>query len=377
MQPSPSHSAASIPQVIASQLQQEILSNCQPGERLPTVDQLARRFKVSRHSISMALGILAREGMIEKAPKRGICVASKPSRATVGIYCELDLLSYPNERYFSSLLAHARRQLESEGFDAFVYLGRCHAEERPAESTCPQFIADLRRGSIQALIIVTSAQTDEWHKRWKSLGIPVVGDPMTEDRLYHNTPEMLRAGLEALAAQGCRKVAMLGWGQSAPIEDFVVIASKLGLRIDPNLVRNDLHPLHPGSAWEEFREVWMASKDSLDGLLLTDDVLLPDVVQSILSMNISVPDRLRIATMTNGPLLFPLPFPATLLEVNVQACADILVKMLMRKLGRRSLGPVSRKRPFTVKAYRPGLGTCDLPLSPITESTSPKAKSFE
>ncbi len=62
-------------QSILSQLRQQILTGqYRPGEKLPTEMELAKRFGVSRSTGADALNTLAREGLVQRAPRRGTIV---------------------------------------------------------------------------------------------------------------------------------------------------------------------------------------------------------------------------------------------------------------------------------------------------------------
>ncbi len=65
-------------QAIASQLHQQILAGqYRPGEKLPTEMELVKRFGVSRATAADALNTLAREGFVQRAPRRGTIVNSR------------------------------------------------------------------------------------------------------------------------------------------------------------------------------------------------------------------------------------------------------------------------------------------------------------
>ena len=127
----------------------------------------------------------------------------------------------------------------------------------------------------------------------------------------------------------------------------------LGIEADPSLVRYDLHPAQPGSGWEEFREIWTATVGRPDGLLITDDGLLDEVAATIAELGITVPDQLRVVSLTHATPARALPFPMTLLEVDTATAARILVEILLQQMGRQPTGPASRQIPFVVKQFPP------------------------
>ncbi|MGI9277671.1 MAG: phosphonate metabolism transcriptional regulator PhnF [Endozoicomonas sp.] len=65
-------------QDIASALEQEITSRFQPGEYLPSEQQLAGRFQVNRHTLRRAVDDLVAKGVVQRQHGRGIMVNSLP-----------------------------------------------------------------------------------------------------------------------------------------------------------------------------------------------------------------------------------------------------------------------------------------------------------
>lgn len=64
---------------IADDLRGQIASGVyKPGDKLPTEMELARTYGVSRGSSAQALGALAREGLVQRAPRRGTIVSAFP-----------------------------------------------------------------------------------------------------------------------------------------------------------------------------------------------------------------------------------------------------------------------------------------------------------
>jgi len=343
----------SIPERIAAKLRVEIAAKHVAGDRLPTVLELAQRFDVSAHSITSALEIIFGEGLIEKSPGRGIRVAERrrPQRA-VGIVSEYDFLHSDGSPYFRSLAYHVRRLLREEGVSSQFYIGHSLPGEKPEEPTCEAFLSALGSDAFSGLVVLTAPDKQAWREIFQSNSLSVVG-VNSDCKALLDYPAIVRAGLKSLRAEGCRRVALLGWGQSVPSEIFASEARELGLETSPALIRHDLHPDEPGSGWEEFREIWTATQDKPDGLLITDDALLPDVAASIGELGICVPEQLRVVTMTHGQSYGFIPFPITMLDIDTAAAAGILVGHLLHKMGLRDSPPPSSDIPFTVRPARP------------------------
>ena len=103
---------------------------------------------------------------------------------------------------------------------------------------------------------------------------------------------MLEAGVEQLVAQDCRKLALLAWGHTA--DSFESCLAAHGLEFHHQWCRHNLEPSLPGAGWEEFREIWAASPEKPDGMLILDDVLADDAARAISELRLQVREQLRL-----------------------------------------------------------------------------------
>lgn len=63
---------------ISKALRKEIGEHYQPGDRLPTEPELAKRFAVNRHTIRRAVDSLIAEGLVQRQHGRGTFVTTPP-----------------------------------------------------------------------------------------------------------------------------------------------------------------------------------------------------------------------------------------------------------------------------------------------------------
>jgi DNA-binding LacI/PurR family transcriptional regulator len=105
-----------------------------------------------------------------------------------------------------------------------------------------------------------------------------------------------------------------------------------GAECNEQWVRSAVPPSVPGSGWEQFREIWSASENKPDGLLVTDDVLFRDVALGILDSRVQVPDQLEVVTHANRGSGIHYPFPVTRLEVDPNEYASHLAGTLIKRL---------------------------------------------
>src|SRR5581483_1281228 len=105
-----------------------------------------------------------------------------------------------------------------------------------------------------------------------------------------------------------------------------------GVSYRPDWVRCDLHPNQLGAGWAEFREVWTSHKEKPDGLIITDDILAPDVCTAIHDLGLKVPDQLMLVAYSNKGCPFRASLPLTKLEYDTDAHAREIGELLLRLL---------------------------------------------
>jgi LacI family transcriptional regulator len=158
-------------------------------------------------------------------------------------------------------------------------------------------------------------------------------------------PGMLRLGVETLISKGCRKLAMVGWGyrwvgDAGEMDDFRKTVEAHGLDFRPDWVQTSMAPAK-GSGWEDLREVWRASRTRPDGLLIADDMLLPDVDLAIRELGLRVPDQLQVVLATSRDLPHQASFPLTRIENDMDDFGDKMVEILFDLMAGRQ--PATRQ----------------------------------
>ena len=95
-----------IPQQVAEHIREHIVSEgLRPGDRLPTEQDLADRFGVSRISVREATKALGFIGVIESAPKRGLTVGQMDMERAVGLLgFQFAVSQYPKKQLLQARL---------------------------------------------------------------------------------------------------------------------------------------------------------------------------------------------------------------------------------------------------------------------------------
>jgi len=328
-------------QQVADELRELIGREYRPGDRLPSVEELAARYRVSVVPIREGLLALAHEGLVVRKRRWGTFVAEPlADDRHVAIFCELDN-TRPRCSYFFRRVPQALRGfLQAQDIPSRAYIGLLTEPEDGAAPTsaCEEFFHDLEGDRFSAVIEFNS--DDRLRPRLR--------EAIAAKGLAHIPPEsihidyfgMLDMGLRRLREVGCRRVATLGVvsgdlpvAASQTREDILARAYRAaGLECHTEWCRGDLDPKLPGAGWDMFREMWVARGEKPDGLLVTDDVLFGDVTKAILAMQIAVPERLHVVTHSNrGSGLF-YPFPVDRLETDPDEYAALFAKILADRM---------------------------------------------
>jgi DNA-binding LacI/PurR family transcriptional regulator len=321
---------------IASVLRNEIMATARAGDRLDSERALAKRFDVSVLTVREALGSLVREGTIQRRRGSGTVVTDPSSGRHVGVLVDLDI-AHRMTYFFRRVALKVQTDLESQGIPARLYTGRfAPGQPEQTDLTAFELLADLDRGRISTIVPI-AAPGGPWMERVAAANVSLVPDPRSPVSLVHvDYGDLVRKGVRALLAKGRRNIALLGYGALQGPEAISAFDDELraaGLSSNPKWVRFDQDPKNQGAGWEDFLEVWSASRDAKpDGLIVCDDILFDDVAKAILSLRVQVPDQLMIVSHANKGSPLRVPFTILKWEVDPDEYAAALVRMTVEHL---------------------------------------------
>ncbi len=321
------------------------------GDRLPPVRELAAEVGVSVKTLRAAQALLAEEGLLEIRHGSGVFVCERAVTRRVGIYSELDLLQPRISIYPREVVRGMREFFDAQGMQAEIYLGKGLVGGRPDQPTsrrflddvaagqpdrptCRRFLDDVAAGRLDGVVFTEVPHKEGWCKWMEGFPLPAVGTRCRCD-VEVDLPGMLRMGVEALIAEGCRHLALLAWGNRADLFKRCLVSH--GLEYRAHWVRSDLPPSLAGAGWQEFRELWSAYGEKPDGLLILDDVLAEDAAKAMAELRIRGGEQLKVVTHANKGGEFGFPFPATRLEVDPADKVRLLGAMMLDLLAGRTV----------------------------------------
>ena len=233
--------------------------------------------------------------------------------------------------------------LMAAGHDVRLYSGTSIPGSSEPYSTVAgwHLLADLNHVSAVAAFLMMP--DEPWIAPVRARGIPIVSNvPELGPAVNSDREEMIGLALRALARSGRRKIGLINWGSTrllpGPVQDrslldlFARSAAGLGVETQPEWLISVSDPGVASAGWEAFRDLWRASRAKPDGLVVTDDLILPGVFEALRSCDVRVPEQLLLASHFNEGSPLPLPYPLIKIEFSpseyARAMADLVLAAL-------------------------------------------------
>ncbi|MEI6492569.1 MAG: substrate-binding domain-containing protein [Verrucomicrobiota bacterium] len=320
---------------IYAELRREILAQRKPGERLPSEAELSRRFGVSVVTLRNATLALESDGFVKRISGVGVVVCERKTNGRLALVTR-DVAFHPRPLYFHLRFTPLlQRNLVQAGWETVVHL---QIESDPCG------LAELRdeiaRGRYAAVIWTIGDVPKDFRAHAAKHGVTVLGGTACH-LVKVDYDAMIQKGVDHLVRSGCHRIAGLfsgpptelpGPGDRRASRVFDQRLARHNLKSTPGWVVQDTEARLLGSGWQGFRDLWSASRERPDGLLVLDDVLYRDAARAILELGIKVPSQLRIVTHSNRGDDLVHPFPVSLLEVDPDEMAAAAAEFVIRSL---------------------------------------------
>lgn len=349
------------------------------GARLPSTEELARRWSANVGTVHSAMHRLSKEGLIVRIPNRGTYVTERPTGLRrIGFYCTGDIFSDPMASFPRAVYAALETEVRRRK-------GRIEAwiDPRPvAEQDTPwdELLDAVRARQLDALAQVNiSARQLEWTSR---LPIPTshLGSHLRfPGRVSSDFRQLLELGLKRLAERGCRTFGLIApigiqVRETGNLPDELVdphqgavrVAARLGMATRPEWCRwsgvgDGDHP-EGSDAGEEygyrsFCRLW-SRRERPDGLIVWHDFVAKGALMAVATRGARVPGELKLVLYRNDDVPFFCPLEADFLVSNVREHARGLLTQIERQAKGEPCPPLDiphRIFPSAIKAARADL----------------------
>ncbi len=316
------------------------------GTRLPTLQELARRFGVSYFTVQTALTPLVKEGVLMRKRRVGTIVAAQmPRLLSVGIYYSGDSLTESFGGFYRALQRELQNGLAAEKIEGMLYV-----DTRSTSGQRQPLLALVRAVEKRDIRCLLAPLVNDSELSWiNKLGCPVVrfsaAKLPTSVCLDHD--EVFRKAITRLRSNGCRSVGLIGnfpmpkkkasssmrWMRS--YHAFHTAALQQGLQIRPEWVRTPSRALDASEVelygYHQFHELWR-HRAHPDALVVTDDVMFRGVIPAILDLGIHPPRDLHVAFHRNDEVPILCPFPCLLMLWSVKNIAEAMIQQARRQI---------------------------------------------
>ncbi|HEX8833312.1 MAG TPA: GntR family transcriptional regulator, partial [Abditibacteriaceae bacterium] len=179
-----------------------------PDARMPTFASLCEQTRVSKATLDAALGQLEAQGIVMRRQGSGIFVCSGLKRG-IALVCAPHFSGEPHLRNFWDLIVReARLRVVGSPYNLTFHFTSIESESTADDPLLhPSLVDDIGVGRVQgALMVGVPVQAVEWTRKQ---GIAVVEfsghGPISVDM---ESADVAKLGIEALAARGCRRIAL-------------------------------------------------------------------------------------------------------------------------------------------------------------------------
>lgn len=317
--------------VILESLKQSLAAGeYRAGERLPSDEQLTRRFEVSRMTVVKAMRDLQQLGLVVRRAGSGTYVAldSKARNLLFGL-----LIPELGQTEIFEPVCQGMAQFHTEKKHSLLW-GSSAAEgeskEQVAENLCRQYITQRISGVFFAPLELTPTM-DQVNQRivaaFDRAQIPIV----LLDRCVTPYPQRSRYDLvgidnrrtgfqatEHLLKLGAKKIAFFGRQYSASTVDARIAGYREALFAHHALREEDL--VFRGDPGDQDLVRSILKKHKPDAFLCANDRTAANLMQSLLALGRRIPEEIRIVGIDDVKYASLLPIPLTTMR---QPCLDI------------------------------------------------------
>ncbi|WPJ96467.1 GntR family transcriptional regulator [Coraliomargarita algicola] len=331
-----------------------------PGAKLPTAQKLAKQLGVTLTTLDRSLGKLESKGVIHRRQGSGIYVCENSFSKNIGMVFGRNIFQMGSSTFYLLLLQHCelRASMEQEQFS--FYLSPPQSPTNTSAHFINNDLADsIKRGKLDGLLIceVEEYEVEDW---LINQDIPIVALSSGNNsipRVGIDTRNLIHSSMQALAAQGCKTVGLLG----ILARDYTIFekaAKKYQLEIvDECVIHPEDEKAPPVHIHEELGLDWMhkclercgGAQGLPDGLLITDDILARGACLCLKEYKIRPGKDLQIASHANkGSLILEYwQDDLILAEVDPAAIVSSMFKMLKAQIA----GTPLKQKAVRIKPY--------------------------
>lgn len=336
------------PQQLTDWLRAQVLSGAlAPATRLPTTQELARRWNVHITVAQAALTPLVAEGLLLRRPRLGTVVRGTAAPlGRVAVFHPEPAHWTGSERFTHRLVRTVAARLDGAGIATCTL-----ADDRPEHARAaipPDLLRLARSRQIDAVI---ACETHPYVDRWlATLPVPSVacGSGPHPHQVWFDLAQFARTGVGQLAARGCRSVGLISVlprrrDDDRPpalhgrlLEGFLAATAATGCATRDEWIRvpadhyQAAEPVAERFGYDAVRALW-SLPERPDGLLIFTDLAARGALMGLHGFLGDGRPPPRLALHRNAELGLFCPLPADFLDLSVASVADALIAQVQRR----------------------------------------------
>jgi len=314
-------------EIVAALRREIVLGRQAPGTRLPTWDELAEQFGVSRPTLRLALGDLRTQGFVEADSTRGTFVARKPPclHRYGLVFYESPGLGW--NRFYAALAQAAAGITHAGEREVAVFYN-----VRAGEGSQPrgQILEDVANHRFAGLVLVGAASLMP-DPLWQSMPVDrmVICKPekcKDLSSLVLDWPSFWKKSLDWLESRGRRRVAVLG-SDTSPQTGLYELAVKRGLVTKPgwHQAASLRYPEGAGHIMQLLMDPSLGEKP--DAIIVTDDNLVEAALGGLLASGVRVGEQIDVVAHCCWP--WPVPTMPQVKRLGFDAAEVLTVALRM------------------------------------------------
>jgi GntR family transcriptional regulator of arabinose operon len=308
---------------LTTDLRNRILDGQLPvGTRLPTDNQLAVEYQISRDTVRQALALLADEGLIERVQGRGTFVSQRSESAASGGSALFSSSMVQEQKQIGLLLSSGVRKMGDSLQDIMIGVEQATRLHGYSVSICytegskeqqAQDIARMSANRVAGLIIcpIDNAADTDIIRQLQNSHVPLVfidrylPDLSVDFVGVDNKGGGYRA-TEHLIILGHRRIGFISLEEEGPettssvkerLQGYGEALHKYGVSYDPTLIIHDINP-GEGNVSPSIYE-FLQRPDRPSAIFAVNDIVALDVMQAAHALHLRIPQDLAIVGFDN------------------------------------------------------------------------------
>jgi DNA-binding LacI/PurR family transcriptional regulator len=311
----------SLYQQIGSLLEKRILAGeFNPGDRLPTTQELADQFGVTLRTAQQGAALLHRRGLVERIPGRGTFVSNRLKSRTIGIVFGKNPFGNPAMLFFQRLYGKLCAELKRLDWGVKLYFP---ADKSGSEQMLTELAQDIDHDKLRGIIpVCTSNKLNTWLNEHPGIPHrPIRTSAPTFDELQHHSG---CRGIRYLLERGyCRIAVVMHTETSSPkivehVKEHIALAyAEHGRPMQATFYEGCFASHAAGVA--QTRRILAAPEGPSEAILALNDQGCMGIIFELMCRNLRIPQDIALMTTSNSGIEIPCPVALTRLECDQPA----------------------------------------------------------